>query len=140
MNVLFASDLAFTRPNLAGAAGLGEQLTVDPGGEAAGSLDPLRASANKEGRDRGGGTDHLSRSPVPGRQRQGPANVERHKGEVPLHIHRGRDAPTQPSASPDSRHAYPGGGGVFTEGVALTCGRGMPAGKEAAFSVHNDLN
>uniref|UniRef100_UPI0037E7FFB8 immunoglobulin lambda-like polypeptide 1 n=1 Tax=Semicossyphus pulcher TaxID=241346 RepID=UPI0037E7FFB8 len=104
-------------------ADLGEPLTVSPGGEAAGSPDPLHASGDKEGRGRGAGTDHPSRPPVPSRQQQGPTNVERHIDEAPLHIRHGQDAPTRLSASPDSHHAYPGGGGVFAEGVALAYGR-----------------
>ncbi|XP_059184651.1 neurotrypsin-like [Centropristis striata] len=63
--------------------------------------------------------------PVPTRQRQGPANVGRYKGEVPLHIHLDQDAPTRPSASPDSHSAHLDGGDVYAAEVAQECGRAL---------------
>eukprot|EP00064_Thunnus_orientalis_P011314 superscaffoldBa00001624_g11344 len=105
-------------------AGQGEQLTRRPNTEAAGSPDSLRASGDKESKVCGAGTPHPSLPPGPNRQLQGPENVERHTGEAQLHIRLDQDVPTRPSASQDSRYAFPGVCAVFAGGVALECGGG----------------
>lgn len=85
----------------------GGQLAGMPEAEAASSPDLLHTS-----RVHGIGTSHPNLLLIPTRQQQGPANVERHKGEDSLQIHLDPDTPTRPSTSLDSCYAYPGGGGV----------------------------